>query len=144
MAGVLMVTPAQVKAIFSLGNKLGMDKEDLHGIAYRHGKVESIKQLSRREAGAVIEELKTRLGQPLTSPMRQNVLYRATPEQQQKIAALVRELGWNDQPERLRGFVRRMCRVDDVRFLNPDQASRVIEALKAMQKGGRAERKKEA
>ncbi len=51
------------------------------------------------------------------------------------------ELGWNDQPERLRGYIRRMCKADDVRFLTPQQASVVIDGLTAMRDGDRAERK---
>ena len=50
-------------------------------------------------------------------------------------------IGWNDQPERLRGYIRRMCKADDVRFLTPQQASIIIDGLTAMRDGDRAERK---
>lgn len=56
---------------------------------------------------------------------------RATEAQQRKIFRLTCELGWNDQPERLRGYIRRMCKADDVRFLTPQQASIVIDGLTA-------------
>ena len=50
-------------------------------------------------------------------------------------------IGWNDQPERLRGYIRRMCKADDVRFLTPQQASIIIDGLTAMRDGDRSERK---
>lgn len=54
----LKVTSAQLKAIFALGRKLGMDMEDLHGMAYRISGTDSLRTLSGREAGRMIEELK--------------------------------------------------------------------------------------
>ena len=61
----LKVTSAQLKAIFALSRKLGMDMEDLHGMAYRISGTDSLRTLSGREAGRMIEELKTRCGQPV-------------------------------------------------------------------------------
>lgn len=54
----LKVTSAQLKAIFALSRKLGMDMEDLHGMAYRISGTDSLRTLSGREAGRMIEELK--------------------------------------------------------------------------------------
>lgn len=135
----LKVTSAQLKAIFALSRKLGMDMEDLHGMAYRISGTDSLRTLSGREAGWMIEELKTRCGQPVIRTG--GGARRATEAQQRKIFRLTCELGWNDQPERLRGYIRRMCKADDVRFLTPQQASVVIDGLTAMRDGDRAERK---
>ena len=57
----LKVTSAQLKAIFALSRKLGMDMEDLHGMAYRISGTDSLRTLSGREAGQMIEELKLSL-----------------------------------------------------------------------------------
>ena len=135
----LKVTSAQLKAIFALSRKLGMDMEDLHGMAYRISGTDSLRTLSGREAGRMIEELKTRCGQPVIRTG--GGAGRATEAQQRKIFRLTCELGWNDQPERLRGYIRRMCKADDVRFLTPQQASIIIDGLTAMRDGDRAERK---
>lgn len=132
-------THAQLKAMFALGNKLGMDTEDLRGVAYRIGGVESLKALSKREAGRMIEELKRRAGEPTESRSPN----RATEPQRRMINALVRQMGWADQPERLRGWLRRYCGAEDIRFLTPEQAGKAIDGLKAMLAGGRAERKRE-
>ena len=126
----LKVTSAQLKAIFALSRKLGMDMEDLHGMAYRISGTDSLRTLSGREAGRMIEELKTRCGQPA---IKVGGGAGRAPEAQQR--------GWNDQPDRQRGYIRRMCKTDDVRFLTPQQASVVIDGLTAMRDGDRAERK---
>ena len=135
----LKVTSAQLKAIFALSRKLGMDMEDLHGMAYRISGTDSLRPLSGREAGRRIEELKMRCGQPALKVGGGAGL--ATEALLRKIFRLTCELGWNDQPERLRGYIRRMCKADDVRFLTPQQASVVIDGLTAMRDGDRAERK---
>lgn len=133
----------QIKAIWALGRRLGMDADDLRGIAYRISGVESIKSLTSREAGRMIEELKLRAGEPAEMTAG-GAASKATMQQRRMIDMLVRQMGWADQPERLRGYLRRMCDADDVRFLSPQQASKVINGLKAMQAGGRSERRREA
>ena len=94
----LKVTSAQLKAIFALSRRLGMDMEDLHGMAYRISGTDSLRTLSGREAGRMIEELKMRCGQPAIKVG--GGAGRATEAQQRKIFRLTCELGWNDQPER--------------------------------------------
>lgn len=131
----------QIKAIWALGRKLGMDADDLHAIAYRISGLESIRALTGREAGRMIDELKMRAGEKTNAPIGGEG--RATGAQQRMIAVLIRDLKWLDQPGRLRGFLRKYVGVDDVRFLTAQQASRVIDGLKAMRDGGRGERKAE-
>jgi len=80
------VTGAQLKAIFALSKKLGMDMEDLHGMAYRISGTDSLRTLSGREAGRMIEELKTRCGQPVIRTG--GGAGRATEAQQRKIFRL--------------------------------------------------------
>ena len=82
----LKVTSAQLKAIFALSRKLGMDMEDLHGMAYRISGTDSLRTLSGREAGRMIEELKTRCGQPVIRTG--GGAGRATEAQQRKIFRL--------------------------------------------------------
>ncbi len=136
------VSVAQLRYIFRLKNEIGMDIEDLHAIAYRIGGVESLKNLTAREAARMIDELKRRAGEPVETSVS-GAPSKATGPQKNKILALTREMGWADQPERLRGYLRRMCGAEELRFLTPQQASCVIDGLKAMRDGGRAERKRE-
>lgn len=134
---------AQIKAIWALGKRLGMDADDLHAMAYRFCGLESISALTGREAGRMIDELKVRAGERPGVPTHSTGDARATGAQRRMIAMLTRDLGWMDKPERLRGFLRKYAGVDDVRFLTAQQASRVIDGLKAMRDGGRGERKAE-
>ncbi len=131
----------QIKKIWAMGKRLGMDKEDLHAIAYRVSGNEHISTLTGREAGRMIDELKMRAGEKTNAPIGGEG--RATGAQQRMIAVLIRDLKWIDQPGRLRGFLRKYAGADDVRFLTAQQASRVIDGLKAMRDGGRGERKAE-
>lgn len=131
----------QIKAIWALGRKLGMDADDLHAIAYRISGIESISSMTGREAGRMIDELKMRAGQKPNAPG--SGAGRLTDAQQRMISVLIRDLRWIDQPGRLRGFLRKYAGVDDVRFLTVQQASRVIDGLKSMRDGGRGERKAE-
>ncbi len=115
------------KAIFALSRKLGMDMEDLHGMAYRISGTDSLRTLSGKGSRRMIEELKTRCGQPVIRTG--GGAGRATEAQQRKIFRLTCELGWNDQPERLRGTSGACARRTTMRFLTPQQASVVIDGL---------------
>ena len=55
-----------------------------------------------------------------------------TVQQRRKIYALTEVLGWNKDPSRIQGFVKRMTGVDRLEWLNVGQCEKVIEGLKAM------------
>lgn len=55
---------------------------------------------------------------------------RPTPSQWNKLAALSREMGWNGlDTHGLKTFTKRIAKVDSPRFLNRDQARKVITGL---------------
>ena len=51
-----------------------------------------------------------------------------TTAQRRKIYALCEALGWNDDPRRIQGFVKRVAHVDRIEWLNMAQCEKVIEA----------------
>ena len=55
-----------------------------------------------------------------------------TERQRRKIYALCEALGWNDDPRRIQGFVKRVAHVDRIEWLNMAQCEKVIEGLKAI------------
>ena len=55
-----------------------------------------------------------------------------TTAQRRKIYALCEALGWNDDPRRIQGFVKRVAHVDRIEWLNMAQCEKVIEGLKAI------------
>lgn len=130
-------TNQQLRKIYALKRQLGMDNDELHCLVQGMTGVESLKLLNIRQAARVIDRLDALAGG------RRDVPGRASEAQQRLIQKLAEEMGWAGEPSRLRGFLEAKAGVSDVRFLSIDSARRIIEALKAIQKGGRAERRRE-
>ncbi len=70
--------------------------------------------------------------------------HRAGQGQINLILGLARKLGWleNGSKTRLNAFLRARFGAERLNWLDPEQASKVTEALKAMLQGGRGERVK--
>ena len=122
--------------------ELHMTDEDLHAVVYRETGKESIKALTQgqiNEVARVLQNMKDGVSRS-TRPKRTDEGGDArTVQQRRKIYALTAELGWNDDPRRIQGFVKRMTGFDRLEWLNVAQCEKVIEGLKAILK--RQERK---
>lgn len=122
--------------------ELHMTDEDLHAVVYRETGKESIKALTQgqiNEVARVLQNMKDGVSRS-TRPKRTDEGGDArTIQQRRKIYALTESLGWNDNPQRIQGFVKRMTGVDRLEWLNVAQCEKVIEGLKAILK--RQERK---
>ena len=122
--------------------ELHMTDEDLHAVVYRETRKESIKALTQgqiNEVARVLQNMKDGVSRS-TRPKRTDEGGDArTIQQRRKIYALTESLGWNDNPQRIQGFVKRMTGVDRLEWLNVAQCEKVIEGLKAILK--RQERK---
>lgn len=129
------ITNAQLRKIFTTARSIGMDNDELHCMVHGLTGCESIRQLNTRQGARIIDRLEVLAGS------KHDVAGRATSAQQRKILALAHEMGWSGDPSRLRGFLEKKAHVSDVRFLNIDTARWIIEAMKKMQEGGRAERR---
>ena len=119
-----------------------MTDEDLHAVVYRETGKESIKALTQgqiNEVARVLQNMKDGVSRS-TRPKRTDEGGDArTIQQRRQIYALTESLGWNDNPQRIQGFVKRMTGVDRLEWLNVTQCEKVIEGLKAILK--RQERK---
>ena len=115
--------------------ELHMTDEDLHAVVYRETGKESIKALTQgqiNEVARVLQNMKDGVSRS-TRPKRTDEGGDArTIQQRRKIYALTESLGWNDNPQRIQGFVKRMTGVDRLEWLNVAQCEKVIEGLKAM------------
>ena len=115
--------------------ELHMTDEDLHAVVYRETGKESIKALTQgqiNDVARVLQNMKDGVSQR-QKPKRTDVGgNRQTVAQRQKIYALCGELGWNDDPRRIQGFVKRVTHVDRLEWLTPAQCEKVIEGLKAI------------
>ena len=126
------IQPKQIACIYALAKQAGMDNDDVHALIKAVIGKSSVRQLTMRQGITVIEALREKTGQPSNTR-------RMTREQAYKIGELQEQLGWSD--ERLTGFLRKRFSVGAIKWLSPGMARKVIEALKAIHAGGRAERK---
>ena len=134
--------PPSIRTLWAIAKspELHLSDEDLHAVIYRETGKESMKKLTQGEINTVarvLQNLKdgTRRGTKRTDEGGDA----RTVQQRRKIYALTESLGWNDNPQRIQGFVKRMTGVDRLEWLNVAQCEKVIEGLKAILK--RQERK---
>lgn len=116
-------TYPQVKKIWALARELGLDEDLLRAVTFYLTGSESISALTKTQAAVLIDELESKKRGETRPGM-------ATPRQIWKIRELEKELGWADQPARLRGYLKKYAHVDDLRWLTGKQAWKVIEGLK--------------
>jgi hypothetical protein len=126
-----------------LARQLGMGSDDLHELVSGVTGKDSIRALSVIEGQAVIETLiragaivrkKRKTGRALPP----NVVEMVTRKQTRLIKHLEKRLGWQDNPQRLKGFTKRIIKREGVR--TKQEAMKVIEGLKNM---ARRQRKKD-
>ncbi|MGN0153483.1 MAG: regulatory protein GemA [Lachnospiraceae bacterium] len=113
--------------------ELSLSSEELHMLVEAHTGKESVKLLNKRELGKVVGILQN-MKDSAAGIDREKKRRRgnsATENQRKKIYMLTKELGWN-KPARLNGFCKRMFNVSSVEWLNYQQCSNLIEALKKM------------
>lgn len=129
--------PASIRTLWAIAKspELMLSDDDLHAVVFGQTGKESMKSLTQGEVNhlaRVLQNMKDGVqtdnrikrtdegGDPRTVSLRR------------KIYALCGELGWNDDPHRINGFVKRMCGVERVEWLSIWQCNKVIEGLKKM------------
>lgn len=122
------ITGAQIKKLWALAREQGMGKEDLYALIRRESAQDSMKALSKHQAIQVINVL--------DPPRRQRRTDTSGPAwtrgERQKVYRLTGELGWNNNNDRINGFVKRMFRVERLEWLDEGQLRKLIEMLKKM------------
>lgn len=123
-----MITTAQIKKIWAEAKIAGLSDQALHTTFIEVFNKFSMKQLTKAEAAEVIDGLCIANGSARpAAPNRPGMM---TDRQQQYIEGMQRDLDWsNDQLNRM---VKRVCKVDHVRFVNKAGAAKLIEAMKNM------------
>lgn len=133
-------TTGQVRAIFGLARSAGHSDEDRHAViaAVTNGRTESVKDLTFNEANLVIRHYKGRAFKPAP---RRTVHHRrqqrgikqiVSESQLELIAKLASQRNWS--PVALKEFCKRQAGHFPLR--TTEDANRVIEALKAMNRRG--------
>ena len=129
--------PASIRTLWAIAKspELSLTDDDLYAVIYRETGKESMKKLTQGEINTlarILQNMKDGIqrdtcskrtdegGDPRTVPLRH------------KIYALCDVLGWNNDNNRINGFVKHMFVVDRVEWLTLAQCSKVVEALKSM------------
>ncbi|ABR46623.1 hypothetical protein Amet_4387 [Alkaliphilus metalliredigens QYMF] len=126
-----VITGLQIKKIWATAREIGLEKEDLYTIIYRESKKESMKQLTKAQANKVIDAMvrpKKKKKQKRTDDGGRS----STKAQRQTIYRMTEELGWNNDNDRINGFVKKMFEVERLEWLDGYGCSRLIEILKKM------------
>lgn len=113
--------------------ELCLTDEELHLLVSAHTGKDSIRSLNKRELGTmvgVLQNMKDSSARAARSQQKQSG-NAATVNQRKKIYKLTEELGW-EKKSRVNGLCRKMFRVSCVEWLNYQQCSKLIEALKSM------------
>lgn len=116
-----------LKRFWAVCREYGISSEDAHARVFDEFGTEHIKDLRDAEALYIIDSF---LGKRPPKPRTRGAM--ASDKQIWLIQKLAAELGWNDNPERLSGFVRKYAGVDNLLWLTKKQASAVIEGLKRL------------
>ena len=142
------ITKAQIKAIHVALHKQGIDDETYREMLDNEYGVSSCKALDRRQAHQLLNRLKVALTKPAKPRTRRpiqnpaapvanddDVVYLATPKQNQLIYELIQEVAW-DHADGYQRWLKTCLGLSKVRSRN--DASRVIQGLRGLKKGGHA------
>ena len=133
-----MISKEQIKNIWGFSKDVGVDKDNLYCMIERISKKDSRRKMTKLQANKLIRELivlkdnnkkvKNRSSKRRTDTGGN----KNTQLQRKKIYSLTAILGWNDNNNRINGFVKRMFKVDRIEWLSEDDCSKLIEILKKM------------
>lgn len=128
-----MISKEQIKNIWGFAKEVGIDKENLYCMIDKISKKDSMKKMTKLQANKLINELiaikdKDKKKQKRTDKGGNKY----TESQRKRIYVLTGILGWNDDNNRINGFVKRMFKVDRIEWLDEYQCSKLIEILKKM------------
>lgn len=97
--------------------ELHLTDEDLHAVVYRETGKESMKMLTQGEVNTVarvLQNMKDSVSRSVRDKRTDTGGDIRTTAQRRKIYALCEALGWNDDPRRIQGFVKRVAHVDRI------------------------------
>lgn len=112
-----------------------MTDEDLHAVVYRETRqvIHEADDPGRGEYGRrVLQNMKDSVNRGERPKRTDEGGDARTVQQRRKIYVLTQALGWDNDPRRIQGFVKRMTGVDRLEWLNVSQCEKVIEGLKAI------------
>ena len=128
------ITSEQLKLLWVLARQLRMDSDSLHEFIFSVTGKDLIRALSVLEAKEVIDMLVLNgakvTRKKLPRPLPPNVIELVTRKQMKYIRDLEKKLGWQDNPERLEGFLKKIIKKKGVR--TKEEGMKIIQGLKSM------------
>lgn len=119
-----------MRALWAIARQYDIDSDLLHQMVFGEFAIEHISALTESEGQYIIDKIKGKEAEKPTPPGM------ATSAQKKYIQDMAHTLGWDDNPNRLQGFVRKYTGIDNIDWLTVRQASAVIEGLKSINKKG--------
>lgn len=130
-----MINAKQIKLIWVLVKQIGLDEDQVHNLIFQVTAKKSIKTLSDLEVNQLINHfirmgarVKKRRGPSRNLPF--NVVELVSQKQIRLVDILADQLGWQDDPDRLKGFIRKVIKRD--RIITKQDGMKVIEGLKSI------------
>lgn len=115
--------------------ELSLEEADLYALIERETGKQHMRELSQGQIDKVcrvLQQMKDGVRGPKPSKRTDEGGNPQTVAQRRKIYKLTGELGWNDTPARLNGFILKMFKVSRIEWLTVAQCYMLIEALKKM------------
>lgn len=124
-----------IKSIWGLAKskELNLSDTTLYDIVHRETGKTSIRKLTNSEIERVCKALS------MLKKSQKKPDNHITGKQRWLILKLEEELGWKDNPKRLRSFMEKYCRKSNINWLTNREASNLIEGLKGMQQRRRSD-----
>lgn len=123
---VIRIKLELMRRLWAVSHEYGLDKDMLHELCLEELGEEHISSLSDKQAKYLIGRIQ---GKNVQKPAPRGMI---TNEQKKYIKDLEQQLGWDDNPARLAGFIKKYAKTDVIDWLTVRQASKVIEGLKVM------------
>lgn len=121
-----MAERKQIKIIWGMAKNLNMSKEDVYALLYQQTGKEHMTECTERELSRTVQAM------ILLKERRTNRPGMISGRQRYHIGELERQLGWKENPNRLKAFIKKYYHVDSLDWLKEQEASNLIESLKKM------------
>lgn len=123
-----------IRTIWGLAKspEIAIDDESLYALVYRETKKDSLKNLNQTEINKVCFALMKYKDKSSKTQRTDEGGNDDTKAMRKKIYKLTGELGWNNNPARVNGFIKKMFHTERLEWLTRAQCFQLIEALKVM------------
>lgn len=115
-----------MQKLWCTAKEYGLDEDTIYRLVFDEYGLTHISAMTDREAYYIIDRI---AGKRTAKPAPPGM---ATVGQKSLIRHLERELGWDENPARLAGFIKKYSKTDCIDWLTKSQAGAVIEGLKGV------------